>query len=202
MMTIYLQGDSWAHRLPAGLKLLAVAVASLVLFRITDLWVYMACLTTVVLCYASLGRKGLAQLKLLRGLSVVLAILLALHWVSGTLFEGMVIVLRLVVMILAANFVSVTTRMDDMLEAVRPLFWPLGLFGLSARKPALGVALVLRFAPQMLLIFGQLREAWQARTGTKTSWRLLAPFAIQSLRMSDHVAEALQARGGSEGLSR
>ena len=74
--------------------------------------------------------------------------------------------------------------------------------GFSPRKPALGVALVLRFAPYMLVVFGQLREAWQARTGTRNSWRLLAPFAIQSLSMSDHVAEALKARGGSEGLSR
>lgn len=201
MISIYLQGNSWAHRLPAGWKLLAVALASLVLFQVVSVWVYLACLAAVILCYASLGREGLAQLKLLRGLSFVLAGLLALHWASGTLFDGMVIVLRLVVMILAANFVSITTRMDDMLEAVRPLFRPLGVFGISPRKPALGVALVLRFAPHMLLVYGLLREAWQARTGSRNSWRLLAPFAIQSLRMSDNVAEALKARGGSEGLS-
>jgi len=202
MISIYLQGDSWAHRLPAGWKLLTVAVASLVLFQVVSAWVYLACLAAVLLCYASLGRDGLAQLKLLRSLTVVLAALLGLHWLSGTLWEGMVIVLRLVVMILAANFVSITTRLDDMLEAVQPLFRPLAVFGVSPRKPALGVALVLRFAPHMLLVYGLLREAWQARTGSKNSWRLLAPFAIQSLRMSDNVAEALKARGGSEGLSR
>ncbi|WP_269584714.1 energy-coupling factor transporter transmembrane component T family protein [Roseibium sp. Sym1] len=202
MISIYLQGDSWAHRLPAGVKLLTVAIASIVLFQMVSVWVYLACLAAVVLCYASLGREGLAQLKLLRGLGFVLVILLALHWISGTLYDGFVIVLRLVVMILAANFVSITTRLDDMLEAVQPLFRPLAVFGMSSRKPALGVALVLRFAPHMLLVYGLLREAWQARTGSRNSWRLLAPFAIQSLRMSDNVAEALKARGGSEGLSR
>ncbi|WP_422374058.1 energy-coupling factor transporter transmembrane component T family protein [Roseibium sp.] len=202
MIPIYLQGNSWAHRLPAGLKLLTVALASLVLFQVADWRVFLACLAGVLLCYASLGKQGLEQLRLLRGLSILVLFLLLLHWLSGTLIEGMVISLRLVVMILAANFVSVTTRLDDMLAAVEPLFWPLRAFGLSARKPALGVALVLRFAPHLLLIYGVLREAWQARTGSKNSWRLLAPFAIQSLRMSDHVAEALKARGGSEGLSR
>lgn len=202
MIPIYLQGNSWAHRQPAGLKLLFVAVASLILFQVRDLGVFIFCLVGVFLCYASLGRQGLVQLKLLRGLSILLAILLGLHWLSGTLLEGIAIILRLVVMILAANFVSITTRLDDMLAAVQPLFWPLKLFGLSTRKPALGVALVLRFAPHMVLVYGLLREAWKARTGARNSWRLLAPFAIQSLRMSDHVAEALKARGGSEGLSR
>jgi len=201
MISLYLQGDSWAHRLPARGKLLTIAVASLVLFNVTSVWVFLVCLVAVLLCYASLGKPGLAQMKFLRGLAFILGFLLVLHWVSGTLFDGVVVVLRLVVLILAANFVSVTTRMDDMLEAVQPLFRPLELCGLSPRKPALGVALVLRFAPHMLLVYGLLREAWQARTGTRTSWRLLAPFAIQSLLMSEHVAEALKARGGADGLS-
>jgi biotin transport system permease protein len=202
VISIYLHGKSWAHRLPASLKLLVVAIGSLVLFRVQAFWVFLPCLAVVIGLYASLGREGLMQLKLLRGLSMFLAILLGLHWLSGTFFEGMTVVLRLVVMILAANFVSITTRMDDMLEAVQPLFKPLLWFGMSPRKPALGVTLVLRFAPHMLEVFSMLREAYQARSGAKNSWRLLAPFAIQSLRMSDNVAEALKARGGAEGLSR
>ncbi|MEM5583171.1 MULTISPECIES: energy-coupling factor transporter transmembrane protein EcfT [unclassified Roseibium] len=201
MMSVYLQGDSWAHRLPAGVKLLAVALASLALFQVASPWVFLACLSAVLLCYASLGRAGLAQFGLVRALSFFIVLLLLMHWYSGTLQEGLLAVLRLLTMVLAANFISVTTRMDDMMAAVEPLFRPLALLGVSPRKPALGVTLVLRFAPYMLVVYGKLREAWQARTGSRNSWRLLAPFAIQSLCMSDHVAEALKARGGSEGLS-
>ncbi|WP_299479088.1 energy-coupling factor transporter transmembrane component T [uncultured Roseibium sp.] len=198
---MYLTGNSWLHRTPAGLKLLLVAVASLLLFQVTSPWVFLPCLTVVVGLYATLGREGLAQLKLLRGLTVFFGILLLLHWVSGTLLEGFAVILRLIVLVLAANLVSVTTRMDDMLEAVMPLFKPLEWFGYSARKPALGVALVLRFAPHMMQIFSRLREAYQSRSGSRNSWRLLPPLAIQCLRMSDNVADALRARGGSEGLS-
>ncbi|MEO1113537.1 MAG: energy-coupling factor transporter transmembrane protein EcfT [Pseudomonadota bacterium] len=201
MISIYLQGDSWLHRTPAGLKLLVVAVASLLLFQVNAPLVFIACLAGVIGCYATLGRAGLARLAMLRGLTVLLAILLLLHWVSGTLWEGVSVILRLVVLILAANLVSITTRMDDMLEAVMPLFRPLEWIGLSARKPALCVALVLRFAPYMMQIFSRMREAYQARTGAKNSWKLIPPLAIQCLRMSDNVADALQARGGSEGLS-
>ena len=201
MISIYLQGDSWLHRTPAGRKLLAVAVASLLLFQVSSAFIFVACLVAVVGCYATLGRSGLERLALLRGLSVLLGILLLLHWVSGTFWEGVSVILRLVVLILAANLVSITTRMDDMLEAVMPLFKPLEWVGLSARKPALCVALVLRFAPYMMQIFSRMREAYQARSGAKNSWKLLPPLAIQCLRMSDNVADALQARGGSEGLS-
>ena len=201
MISIYLQGDSWLHRTPAGRKLLAVAVASLLLFQVSSAFIFVACLVAVVGCYATLGRSGLERLALLRGLSVLLGILLLLQWVSGTFWEGVSVILRLVVLILAANLVSITTRMDDMLEAVMPLFKPLEWVGLSARKPALCVALVLRFAPYMMQIFSRMREAYQARSGAKNSWKLLPPLAIQCLRMSDNVADALQARGGSEGLS-
>jgi biotin transport system permease protein len=202
VISVYLQQESWLHRLPAALKLLTVAIASLLLFQVKSVWIFLPCLAVVFLLYASLGRDGLAQLKLLRSMTLFLAILLALHWFSGTFWDGIAVIMRLVVLILAANLVSITTRMDDMLEAVQPLFRPLQWFGMSARKPALGVTLVLRFAPHMLQVFSLLREAYQARAGAKGSWRLLAPFAIQSLRMSDNVAEALKARGGSEGLSR
>jgi biotin transport system permease protein len=202
VISIYLQADSWLHRTPAGLKLVVVAIASLLLFQLRSPWIFLACLAGVIACYASLGRKGLAQLKLLRGLTVFLGIILLFHWITGTFWEGVAVVLRLVVLVLAANLVSVTTRLDDMLAAVTPLFKPLEWFGLSARKPALGVALVLRFAPYMMQVFFRLREAYQARTGARNSWKLLPPLAIQCLRMSDNVADALQARGGSEGLSR
>ncbi|MEP3045163.1 MAG: energy-coupling factor transporter transmembrane component T [Roseibium sp.] len=200
MISVYLQGTSWAHRLPAGVKLVVVAIGSVLLFQADDVWIFLLCLSGVLGCYASLGRVGIARLKLLRGLSYFMIAILFLHWISGTLWEGGIVVLRLVVMILAANFVSITTRMDDMLEAVLPLFKPLKWIGLSQRKPALGVTLVLRFAPHLLEVFSMLQEAYQARTGRRTSWRLIAPFALQSLRMSDNVAEALTARGGSEGL--
>ena len=70
MISIYLPGDSWLHRTPAGLKLLVVAVASLLLFQVKSPLVFLPCLAGVIVCYAALGRPGLARLALLRGLTV------------------------------------------------------------------------------------------------------------------------------------
>lgn len=202
MIAIYLDKESWLHRLPAGVKLLVVAVVSIVLFQLDSVWVFLGGLAGVFALYASLGKDGLARLSVIRGLLMFFGIVLVLHWLSGTFFEGIVVVMRLTILFLAANLISITTRMDDMMEALMPLFKPLQWFGVQPRRFALGVTLVLRFAPHLMQIFAILREAYQARTGSRNSWRLLAPFAIHALRMSDNVAEALKARGGSAGLSR
>jgi len=202
MIPVYLPLESWAHRVPAGFKLVLLALSSILLFQVTSVWIVSGALLAVLLAYASLGRAGLEQLRLLKALKLFAAVLLIVHWYNGAVMDGVFAVLRLLTMVLVANFVSVTTRMDDMLAAIGPVFIPLGWLGLSKRKPALGVTLVLRFVPWLLQVFGALREAYQARTGKRSSWRLIGPLAIQSLRMSDHVAEALAARGGAEGLAR
>lgn len=201
MISVYLPGTGWAHRLPAGAKLIAVALGSLLLFQTLNIWVFGICLAGILSAYAALGRAGLQRLKLLKGLSWFVIAILALHWWTGSIQEGVAVSLRLAVMVLAAGFVSMTTRMDDMLAAVSPLFASLRLLGMSPRKPALGVTLVLRFAPHLMEVLGQLAEAYQARTGARSSWRLIAPFALQALKTSDHAAEALSARGGAAGLS-
>ncbi|GAA0784349.1 energy-coupling factor transporter transmembrane protein EcfT [Roseibium denhamense] len=201
MTSIYLPGNSWAHVLPASVKLLFVALMSLILFQAESLLLFIAALLLAVACYASLGNPGLKRLLGLKGLLYIGAIILAFHAWTGTMFEGVTMILRLAAMILLANFVSITTRMDDMLEAIQPMFRPLSWFGLSGRKPALGIALVLRFAPHMLEVYAALQEAYRARTGHRNSWRLIAPFALQSLRMSDNVAEALSARGSAGGMA-
>ncbi len=201
MISLYLPGNSWIHRTPVRLKLIALAVASVMILPVTDPWILAGVLAVTLGLYATLGRDGLKQVLLLRPLVSLLVIIFALHGISGSWSEGVAAVLRLVSMVLLANFVSVTTRMDDMLEAVLPLFYPLKLIGMSPRKPALAVTLVIRFAPVLFSVYEALREAYQSRTGRRGSWRLIAPFALQSLRMSENVAEALSARGGADGLA-
>lgn len=202
MTTVYLREETWAHRIPAKWKLLFFALSSTLLLSWGTTLVFLIAFASVLVAYASLGPEGVSQLKILYSLKIFIAVLIAVHFFFGAPMEGVLAVLRLGTMILAAHFVSITTRMDDMLEAVMPLFYPLTLLGFSSRKPALSVALVLRFIPYLLFVFSSLRSAYKARTGRENSWKLVAPLAIQSLRMSDHVAEALTARGGAEGLAK
>ncbi len=200
MISVYLPGTSWIHRTPVRLKLLALAVVSMAILPVHDPLVLGAALAGVLALYATLGPQGLKQVLLLKPLVFLFLIIFLLHGISGSWVEGLVAVLRLVAMVLLANLVSVTTRMDDMLDAVMPLFYPLKIFGASPKKPALAVTLVIRFVPVLLSVYASLAEAYRSRTGKRGSWRLIAPFALQALRMSENVAEALTARGGADGL--
>lgn len=195
-------GSSWLHRLPAPVKLLLLVAGGAMIFPVTDRSLLLVCLAAVLSLYASLRVEGLRQLLYLRPLLWLLVFFLGLHGLAGTWETGLSAVLRLLVMVLAANLVSVTTRMDDMINAIRPVFAPLRWIGLSPQKPALAISLVIRFAPVLLFVYGSLSDAYRARTGRATSWRLIAPLALQAVRMSENVAEALSARGGSRGLAR
>ncbi|WP_346907299.1 energy-coupling factor transporter transmembrane component T [uncultured Roseibium sp.] len=200
MISVYLPGTSWLHRMPARLKLLLLAALSMAILPVQDPLVLGGVFAAVLAFYATLGPQGLKQVRLLRPLASLLLIIFLLHGIGGSWMEGLVAVMRLVSMVLLANLVSVTTRMDDMLEAVMPLFYPLKIFGVSPKKPALAVTLVIRFVPVLLSVYSSLAEAYRARTGKRGSWRLVAPFALQALRLSENVAEALTARGGAAGL--
>jgi len=201
VISLYLTRKTWAHRLPAASKLIGLAALSFAVLPVENLGLLSLLFVLVLAAYASLGREGLRVLLTLTPLVLALVLIAALHWLNGSLVMGLITVLRLSVMVLLANFVSVTTRMDDMLAVVMKVFAPLQVFGFSPRKPALAVTLVLRFAPVLLAIFYALGEAHRARTGQRGSWRLVAPFALQSLALADHVAEALTARGGAGGMT-
>jgi biotin transport system permease protein len=96
-----------------------------------------------------------------------------------------------------ANFVTMTTRLSDMMRVIERLLRPLSRLGLSARQLALAVALVIRFVPVMLARAGQIRESWRARSPRRPGWRILVPIILSALDDADHVAQALRARGGA-----
>nr|WP_250152518.1 energy-coupling factor transporter transmembrane component T [Ancylobacter radicis] len=185
------------HAIPAGWKLAALALISLVISPIESLPVMGALILAVLALYASLGSAALRQLALLRAMWPLFAILLAFHWWNGDLIFGLVVLTRLLAMILLANAVTMTTRMDAMMDAVEPILRPLGWVGLSPRAVALMVAMMIRFIPLLFALWEALNESYRARTGKRGGWRLLAPFCIQTLRLSHHTAEALAARGGA-----
>ncbi|MDQ0347387.1 energy-coupling factor transporter transmembrane component T family protein [Ancylobacter vacuolatus] len=197
MISLYLAQRTWLHGVPAGWKLLALALVSLIAAPLDSLPLMAGLLVAVLALYVSLGRAAVAQIALLRPLWPLFLILLAFHWWNGDVTAGLVVLARILAMVLLANAVTMTTRMDAMMDAVEPLLAPLGWFGGSPRAVALAVALMIRLIPLLFALWEALNESWRARTGKRGGWRLLAPFCIQTLRLSHHTAEALAARGGA-----
>ncbi|WP_428029077.1 energy-coupling factor transporter transmembrane component T family protein [Ancylobacter sp.] len=197
MISLYLAQRTWLHAVPAGWKLLALGLISLAVAPLDSLPLMAGLLVAVLALYVCLGKPALAQIALLRPLWPLFLILLAFHWWNGDVRAGVVVLARILAMVLLANAVTMTTRMDAMMDAVEPLLRPLGWFGVSPRAVALAVAMMIRFVPLLFALWEALNESWRARTGKRGGWRLLAPFCIQTLRLSHHTAEALAARGGA-----
>lgn len=191
----YLAGPTWLHRVPTGAKLAAVALVSLVLLPVREPAVLGAALAMTLLVYGSLGRQALSRLKLLKPLLPLLAVIGVLQGFFESWPAATAATLRILVMILVASLVTLTSTMQAMVDTLRPLMSPLRAFGINPRAPALAVALLIRFVPVLLAAWQEREEAWRARTGRRASIRLVPAFVAETVRMADQIAEALDARG-------
>lgn len=191
--------ETWAHRVPAGVKLAALSLATVGLFAVQDPWPLALALAGVVALVLSGGLTFAAEAaRSLRILLPFLGLIAAWHLVTGQLAEGLAVALRLLAALTLANFVTMTTRLTDMVAVATWLLAPFRRFGLSTRALELSVALVVRFTPSIARKGGQLTEAWRARSARRAGWQVVMPLAALAIDDAEHVAEALRARGGLE----
>lgn len=186
---------TWLHHVPAGLKLLFMAGATVVFFWIKEPLILLASLVLVLLVYLALGREAVLRLRLFRFMLPVLVIVGAFQFFASGPADALASVSRLALMVLLADLVSMTTPMMAMMDAFLPVLRPLRYAGLDPSQLALAFALVIRFVPVLLDDWLRRREAWRARGGSHGSWRLVAPWIAGLLRIADRIAEALDARG-------
>lgn len=199
MLTLTSPVETWAHRLPAGLKLAALALATTVLFFLDRPVELMLGAMAVAGLYLSAGpRFAKAAPRLLRPLWPFVVLVAIWHLWTNEIAEGAVILLRMVAAVALANFVTLTTRLSDMIDVFQWLARPLEPLGLPPRRLALAFALVIRFIPVMLDRLTRITEAWSARSPRRPRWRVFVPATLGALDDADHVAEALRARGGAD----
>ncbi|MXN65205.1 energy-coupling factor transporter transmembrane protein EcfT [Stappia sp. GBMRC 2046] len=200
MISAYIPGESWFHRISAGPKLLGLCALTVLLFPVDKPGIAALAFSVALVLFSAVGWEGYRRLMALRPVVYLLVFLLIFHALTGTFVSGLVTVFRLFTMILLATLVTFTTRMEDMLDALNPVLTPLNFIGISSRRIALAIALVIRFTPVLIGLAEELGAAYRARTGKRAGPRLTAPFAVLALRTADHVSEALAARGGADGF--
>lgn len=195
MIAGYLSGTSLLHRIPAGMKLIALAVLSVLIVPMTDPALLAMVLAAVVTVYASFGRRGLKRIAAWRSLVPLLVVIFLLQVWAESLEAAVASVLRIAVMVLIADLVTLSTRLQDMMDALAVPLAPLARFGLDPQKVSLAVALVLRFVPVLLESWRGREEAWRARSPKRPGLVLVGAFFSGALATSGQVAEALEARG-------
>ncbi len=194
MGTLYSDIPSWMHRLPAGLKLLLLALSSVALLALSDLRLQALAFAAIVLLYASLGAASRPTRRLVVVAVMASALVGGLHAATGQPWLGLASGLRLVSTTMLGAMLTATTRFGDLLGVAEWLLSPLARLGVPVERLALQLGLMLRFAEQFFVQWQRLADAYRVRTGRAGSWRLLAPLTIHMLITARKVADALAIR--------
>jgi biotin transport system permease protein len=197
MLTLTSPVETWLHGVRAGVKLGVLIAVSVIVFRISNAWYLGIALGLTAALYATAGRGLLGYgLRLLWPLWPFVALIVLWHLWRGTPATGQVVILRMVIAVMVANLVTMTTRLDSMVVIITRVAAPLQWVGLPPRRFAIALALVIRFIPDVLAAADRLAQAWRARSSRRAGHRLIAPLTLYAIDTADHVAEALRARGG------
>lgn len=194
MGTLYSEIPSWMHRLPAGLKLLLLALSSVLLLALSDLRIQALAFAAIALLYASLGAASRPTRRLVVVAVIASALVGGLHAATGQPWLGLASGLRLVSTTMLGAMLTATTRFGDLLGVAEWLLSPLARLGLPVERLALQLGLMLRFAEQFFVQWQRLADAYRVRTGRSGGWRLLAPLTIHMLITARKVADALAIR--------
>jgi biotin transport system permease protein len=194
-MNWYEPGTSPLHRVSAGPKLLVLlALTTVVLVLSSPGWLGGLC--AVVAAGYAVARIPVGRcLRLARGLALLVAFVFALQWWLLGAYGALVVCLRIVTALAAANLFTLTTRVDDVVAAVERGGRPLRRFGLRPERLGLLVGLTLRAIAVLSDTATQVREAAKARGADRSPTAFAVPFLVRTLRHADELGEALAARG-------
>ena len=198
-LALYSPVPSALHRTPAGLKLAALAGLSVLLFAVPELPVAAGALAVVVLL-AVAGARLTPRMLLaqLRPVWLWLVGLLVFHVLVTDLGTGLLAVVRLATLVLAAAVVTATSRVAELVAVVEWLCAPLRLVGVRPARVGLAIAMTLRFIPLVAERAERIREAQAARGATRPLFLALVPLLVQVLQLAHTTAEALDARGADD----
>jgi biotin transport system permease protein len=125
--------------------------------------------------------------------------LILLLTVTGLLFlpveSALANITRMVLVIVLAGLVTLTTRTSDLLDAFEVALSPLRFLGINPERISLVLALSIRTVPVIAGFAQQLRDAQRSRGGRMRIRAFVVPLLVLSLRHSDDLADALVARG-------
>lgn len=196
---VYSPGNSVLHRAPAAVKLtclIAFILVTMIALRTTTV-VSVALLFVVSLFFiAKISiRTAWKQIWPVLPLLLVLGIF---QWWQNSLAFAYLVVGSILAALLAAIIVTLTTRLEDTVDAVSRGLKPLNRLGLPAAKISLAISLTLRLLPLMLSTVNEVLDARKARGANWSISAFGVPVLVRSLKRAEEMADALMARGIDE----
>ncbi|MEO7588376.1 MAG: energy-coupling factor transporter transmembrane protein EcfT [Arachnia sp.] len=191
-------GDGWLFRLPVGLKyllMLAMVIPPLVAVQ----WpVTLACLVLTFLFLVTSGIAPGRALSLGWMMWSILGTLALFHLATLAPVSAFVRPGNLLVAVLAARMLTLTTPTPELMDALVLVLRPLRPLGVNGDQVALAVALMIRSIPYLLGTVDDARMAARARGLERNPALLLTPVIIGAVAYAERSGEALVARGIGE----
>jgi len=196
MNSLYVQGNSYLHRVSPRLKLLLLLCASIAIFLLpSPAFLAIACLAAIII-YGSIGMNWRQSWIRLRPILLTIVVVALATVLLASAEEGLMVLLRLTTLMLLAAAITATTPVSAFIDEVTLAAWPLEKLGLlRASDIGLAVGLVIRFVPEVLSRYHALRQAHQARGLKVRTTTMIVPLIIQTLKSADEIAAAIDARG-------
>ena len=200
LLGLYQPGEGWLFRAGVGWKyliMLALSIPALVLQQ----WplTVSSLMATVLLLFSS----GIGLVRALRigwVMWLLLAALTAYHLVVLNPGAAVVQPGNLLLAILAARLLTLTTSTPELLSALASALRPLRFIGLKPDSIALMVALMIRSIPYLIVVCVR-RHRRTPRTGRgaeRNPVALLVPVVLGAVAHAERTGEALAARGIGE----
>ena len=195
MLSLYVAGDSFVHRLPAGTKLLILFAGGVALFSFSGIAAHGGELMVVAALFRVAGLPWREILHQLRPALLFLVPIFLFHVFVTDWMLGLETVLRVLVLLLLAVLVTLTTKLSDMIDVVERGTRPLRHVGINPSKVGMMLSMVIRFIPLMMREAQEILEAQRARGLERSAIALLVPLLIKTLKMADDLSDAIDARG-------
>lgn len=195
LIGVYQPGQSFLHRLPVGLKVVALGAFSLtiVLTRSMPLsFVFLA----VALLLVGVARIRVRTLwRAARTVLLLAVFVAAFQWWWYGAAKAIESFTDLLALALAAVVVTATTPVNAMLDAVVRWLTPFRRVGINPERVALAFALAIGALPGTVTLAMETRDAARARGLSRHPRAYLSPFVIRVVARALETGDALHARG-------
>lgn len=194
MISLYRPGSSPLHRLPAGAKLVGLAVLALIasLWPHT-IWTALGTLGGVFALFLIGGQQPDVFARQLWGAKWIVLLLVATQLLFSSWQAAITVTARVLAVLLIAALVTLTTRMADLLDAFERALGPLRAFGVDPGRVAFVLSLTIAAIPVIAGLAQQVAEAHRAR-GVRPGPRAVVTLLVLALRHADDVGDAITAR--------
>ncbi len=198
VLGIHEPGDGWLFRIPVGIKYLLLLALVVPVLAFASWPVTLGALLVVLLFHRTSGIRLSRALRLGWMMWSILAVLALFHLVTLAPEAAFVRPGNLLVAILAARMLTLTTGAPELLDALVWALRPLRFLGVNPDQVALAVALMIRSIPYLLGSVDDARMAARARGLERNPALLLTPVIIGAVAYAERSGEALMARGIGE----